>query len=33
MPVAVLSYSQSAQNILNIVFENAVSNTIFMKSE
>jgi hypothetical protein len=33
MPVAALSYSQGAQNILSIVFENAVFNTIFMANE
>jgi hypothetical protein len=33
MPVAALSCAQSTQNILSIVFENAVYNTIFMKNE
>jgi hypothetical protein len=30
MPVPALSYSQSAQNILSTVFENAATNIIFM---
>jgi hypothetical protein len=33
MPVAALSYSQRAKNILSIVFEKAAHNTIFMTNE